>query len=244
MSTIVMRSWRRLRDLPVLRYVMLFFIPIFARPLHFSKGTDRPLYTRLKGLMTLPIFVATLWQSTALSMYQWLGKRESERIITGISQGDIWDHLHSTQGWVGLAALVATTLSIYTIAILRWGYHTAAVSICQKLDFKCMPISLLYFIVTTAAWGLWIGLLMKGIDYSLWLSNGNLSGFFNELSSKHPHKTLGLLFIVGLAMYRASINSSHGMISVYAHSRILAWVVGFLPIILLSVAVYALETLA
>lgn len=199
------------------------------------------MYTRLKGLVTLPIFVATLWQSTTLSMYQWLGKRESVRLIDGVNQGDILDHLHSTQNWVGLTALSVATLSIYAIALLRWGYHTGAISICQKLGFSCVRISFLYFIVTTAAWGLWIGLLMKGIDYSLWLSDGDLSRLFNELSAEHPYKTLGLFLVIGLATYRASINSSHGMIAIYANSKLLAWTVELLPIILLLSLAYTLE---
>ncbi|WP_148058979.1 hypothetical protein [Pseudomonas chlororaphis] len=244
MSTIVLKSWRHLRDLPVLRYVVLLFIPLFVRPLHFSKAPDRPMYTRLKGLMTLPIFVATLWQSTTLSMYQWLGKRESERLAVGVNQGDIWDHLHSTQSWIGLAALATAMFSIYAIAMLRWGYHAGAVSLCRKLGLSCTPISFLYFVVTTSAWGLWMGLLVKGIDYSLWLSNGDLSGFFNELSAKYPYRALGFFLVVGLAIYRASINSGHGMTAIYANSKLLALGVGFLPIILLLAFAYALETFA
>lgn len=243
MSTIVLRSWRHLRELPVLRYAMLVFIPLFARPLHFSKAPDRPVYTRLKGLMTLPMFVGTLWQSTTVSIYQWLGKRESEHLANGIKQSDIWNHLHSTQGWIGLAALAVAIFSIYAIAIFRWGYHAGAVSVCRKLGFSCAPISFLYFVVTTAAWGLWVGLMVKGIDYSIWFSNGDLSGYFNTLTSKHPYRALVLFLFVGLVTCRASINSSHGMAAVYANSKFLAVVVGVLPIILLLGLVYIYEML-
>jgi hypothetical protein len=191
--------------------------------------------------MTLPIFVATLWQSTTLSVYQWLGKRESERLVAGVNQGEIWDHLHSTQVWVGLAALVTAIFSIYAIAILRWGYHAGAVSTFQKMGLKCTPISLSYFVVTTAAWGLWIGLLVKGIDYSLWHSNGDLSVFFNELPAKYPYPALAFFLLIGLATYKASINSGLGMSAIYANSKLLAWVVGLLPIILLLACLYVLE---
>jgi hypothetical protein len=243
MSTIVLRSWRHLRELSVLRYAMLVFIPLFARPLHFSKAPDRPVYTRLKGLMTLPMFVGTLWQSTTVSIYQWLGKRESEHLANGLNQSDIWNHLHSTQGWIGLVALAVAIFSIYAIAALRWGYHAGAVSVCKKMGFSCAPISLLYFVVTTAAWGLWVGLMVKGIDYSIWFSNGDLSAYFNTLTSEHPYTSLGLLLLIGAATYRASINSSRGMAVVYANSKFLAFIVGILPIFLVLGFVYVYEVL-
>lgn len=238
MSTIVLRSWRRLRDQPVLRYAMLVFIPLFARPLHFSKAPDRPVYTRLKGLMTLPMFVGTLWQSTAVSIYQWLGKRESENLENGITQSDIWTHLHSTQGWVGQGALGVAISSIYAIAILRWAYHAGAVSVFRRLGLNCAPISFLYFVVTTAAWGLWVGLMVKGIDYGIWYSNGDLSSYFNTLTSEHSYQTLGVFLFIGAVTYRASINSSQGMAAVYANSKFLALVVSVLPTILLLGLVY------
>jgi len=243
MSTIVLRSWRRLRDQPVLRYAMLVFIPLFARPLHFSKAPNRPIYTRLKGLMTLPMFVGGLWESTTISMYQWLGKRESEHLGNGVTQSDIWNQLHSTQSWIGLGGLAVAIVSIYAIAILRWGYHAGAVSVCRKLGFSCAQISFLYFVVTTAAWGLWVGLMVKGIDYSIWFSNGDLSGYFSALTSEHPYRALGGLLLVGLVTYRASINSSNGMAAVYAGSKFLAFIVGILPIILLLGLIYVYEAL-
>lgn len=243
MSTIVLRSWRRLRDQPVLRYAMLVFIPLFARPLHFSKAPDRPVYTRLKGLMTLPMFAGTLWQSTAVSIYQWLGKRESEHLENGITQSDIWNHLHSTQGWVGQGALGVAIFSIYAMAILRWGYHAGAVIVFRRLGLNCAPISFLYFVVTTAAWGLWVGLMVKGIAYSIWYSNGDLSSYFNTLTSEHPYRALGLFLIIGAATYCASVNSSRGMAAVYANSKCLALVVGVLPAILFLGLAYIYEAL-
>lgn len=241
MSTIVLRSWRRLRDQPVLRYAMLVFIPLFARPLHFSKAPDRPIYTRLKGLMTLPMFAGTLWQSTAVSIYQWLGKRESEHLENGITQSDIWNHLHSTQGWVGQGALGGAIFSIYAVAVLRWGYHAGVVSVFRRLGLRCAPISFLYFVVTTAAWGLWVGLMVKGIDYSIWYSNGDLSSYLNTLTSEHPYPALGVFLVIGGAAYRASINSSEGMAAVYANSKLLALVVGIMPVSLLLGLVYIYE---
>ena len=193
--------------------------------------------------MTLPVFVGTLWQSTTVSIYQWLGKRESEHLANGINQSDIWDHLHNTQGWIGLVALAVAIFFIYAIAALRWGYHSGVVSVCKKMGFSCAPISLLYFVVTTAAWGLWVGLMVKGIDYSIWFSNGDLSGYFNALTSEHPYRALGLFLFIGAAIYRASINSSQGMAAVYENSKFLAFVVGILPIIFLLGLVYIYESL-
>ncbi|MCJ8176827.1 hypothetical protein MRS45_12035 [Pseudomonas viridiflava] len=241
MSTIVLRSWRRIRDLPVLRYAMLVFIPLFARPLHFSKSPDRPVYTRLKGLITLPMFVGALWRSSTISMYQWMGKRESEHLGSGITQSDIWNHMHSTQGWVGQGALAVAILSIYAVAVLRWGYHIGAASVCRKLGFSCAPITLLYFVVTSAAWGLWVGLIVKGIDYSIWYSNGDLSSYFNLSTSQHPYRALGLFLFIGAATYRASINSSHGMAAVYGGSKFLAFMVGILPVSLVLGLIYVYE---
>lgn len=243
MSTIILRSWRHLRELSVLRYAMLAFIPLFARPLHFSKASDRPVYTRLKGLITLPAFVGTLWQSTTVSIYQWLGKRESEHLASGMNQSDIWNHLHSTQGWIGLVALAVAIFSIYAIAALRWGYHAGAVSVFKKIGFSCAPISFLYFVVTTAAWGLWVGLMVKGIDYSIWYSNGDLSSYFNTLTSQHPYRALGIFLFIGAITYRASINSSNGMAVVYANSKFLAFMVGSFPIMLVLGSIYVYEAL-
>ncbi|WP_053129979.1 hypothetical protein [Pseudomonas sp. CMR5c] len=217
---------------------MLVFIPLFARPLHFSKAPDRPVYTRLKGLMTLPMFAGTLWQSTAVSIYQWLAKRESEYLENGITQSDIWAHLHSTQGWIGQGALGIAIFGIYAIAILRWAYHAGTVSLFRRLGLNCAPISFLYFVVTTAAWGLWVGLMVKGIDYGIWYSNGDLSSYFNTLTSEYPYQTLGVSLFIGAVTYWASINSSQGMAAVYANSKFLALVVGVLPAILLLGLVY------
>lgn len=189
------------------------------------------------------MFVGALWKSTTISMYQWLGKRESEHLANGINQSDIWNHLHSTQGWVGQGALAVAIIGIYAIAALRWGYHAGAVSVCKKMGFSCAQISFLYFVVTTAAWGLWVGLMVKGIDYSIWYSNGDLSSYFNALTSQHPYRALGLFLFIGAATYWSSINSSHGIAAVYANSKFLAFVVSSFPIMLVLGGVYVYEAL-
>jgi hypothetical protein len=114
-------------------------------------------------------------------------------------------------------------LLVYGYALLRWAYHLAASAVCQRRGIEAARIPLLYFIVTTATFGFWLGAMLYAMAWLFEHWDGRVAEIVTALPASHPSVVLLLVLPVGIAIRVASFNSSAGFLAVYGNSaRLLA----------------------
>ena len=229
------QGWRLLKDHAAVRYVLLLLAPLFSRPLDYMKRPGAPVHARLKGLWALPILVAGVWKTVMTSFYLWMHWRQGNTTVGEADNSELLKHFHVTESSVTWLMFAFVALGIYALALLRWGYHCCAVWTCRKAGFDCLMPPPLHFVVSTSAWGLWMGVLMAGINWTLWKGAGfDLGASLNDITNRNPMLILGALLAMTVALHLCTRNTNLGMLAIYAGSRWLYLAVSFVSFALLG----------
>lgn len=234
MSTLHRKIWRPLRGAKVTTYILLVLGPMFIRPLAFIRQPhqSQPVYAKLPGLWGTPLVVAGVCAAAVQSIYQWVFWREMDKPSPAKPPADLLLQLHKTESRYFWMAFILTAVLVYFLAGLRWGYHYGAIQVIRKWRPELSKPPLKYFVVTTAAWGLWLSLYIAGVVYSLWnwKAQGDIGEFFNTYVQTHKVGVLAVLFIIAAAMKFAGRNSELGMKALYGGSKWLSMLVDVIGI--------------
>jgi hypothetical protein len=131
-----------------------------------------------------------------------------------------------------------TTLLAYGYAFIRWAYHRLASEILRRRGWQVSLIPLLYFVVTTATFGFWLGVMLYAMAWLFEHWDAHMSDIVAAFPRLHPNWTLLVFLVVGLALRRASSNSTAGFREVYANSQWLAMYVQLIPVFPALMVVY------
>lgn len=209
-------------------YPLIAFAPLYMRPLGFV-GQNRPLYARLNGLWGAPLVGAGLAAKGGYELFSWLYFQSAS-----VGAGDVaaFERMKHMTSWGGWGFFILTAALIYGVALIRWGYHLGAFTICQKFNLSVVRIPLLYFVVTTATFGLWLGLSVRGLAW-VFESGGTQGKVVSNFVSNHPYVFIVSLMVIGLSSQWAYRNGRLGMKAVYANSGWLVTAVYLVSILLL-----------
>jgi len=227
------RVWRHLRQSKLTAYAVLLLGPMFLRPAAFVRHPKgpQPIYARLPGMWGTPLLAATLYAGVMQSFYEWLAWREMSRPEPAMPAADYLHHLHFIRFELGLWTLGAAFIMLYMLALLRWLYHFGSTRVLRRWRSDILDPPFKYFVVTTAAWGLWFGLAAKGMALGLWQSgDGDLQGYLALRMEQHATAFLVCLLAVGAFMHLASHNRQAGMKALYGGSRKLLLLVEAVPV--------------
>jgi len=198
-------------------YPLIAFAPMYMRPLGFV-GENRPLYARLKGLWGAPLVGAGLAAKGGQELFSWLYFQHATVDIGDIAAFERMKHATTMGAW---GFFVMTAVIIYGIALIRWVYHLGAFTICRRFDLAVIKIPLLYFVVTTATFGLWLGISVRALAW-MYESAGAQGHTASRFVSDHPYVSVAAVLAVGMSTQWAFRNGQLGMKAVYANS---SWLV-------------------
>lgn len=228
----LIRAWRHLRQAKLTAYALLLFGPMFLRPtafVRYPKGSQ-PIYARLPGMWGTPLLAATLYADAMQSFYEWLAWREMLRPESVMPAADYLYHLHFMRSDIGWWTLGVAFIVFYVLALLRWLYHFGSTRVLRRWRSDILDPPFKYFVVTTAAWGLWFGLAAMGMTLGLWQSgDGDLQCYFEPRIEPHAGVFLVCLLAVSAFMHLAAHNSQVGMKALYGGSRKLLLLVEAVP---------------
>lgn len=238
MPPLLRQGWRLIRGNKTTIYILLMLGPMFIRPLAFVRQPNQPqsAYAKLPGLWSTPLLVAGMYAAAAQSVYQWVFWREMSKPVPAKPAADLLMQLHKTEGRYFWAAFALAAVLIYGLACLRWGYHYCAIHVMRRWRPELSKPPLKYFVVTTAAWGLWLSLYSAVVVYGLWQWNaqGDLGDFLSAYIQTHQVSVLVVLLIIGAAMKLAGRNSELGLRILYDGSR---WLCVLVDVFAMSVMV-------
>jgi hypothetical protein len=216
-------------------YPLIAFAPLYMRPLGFV-GPNKPMYARLKGLWGAPMFGAGLAAKGGYELFSWLYFQKASVGVGNVTAFERMKHITSYGGW-GFFTIMAAL--IYGIALIRWGYHFVALTICRKFGLSVIQIPLLFFVVTTSTFGFWLGLMIRGMPW-LYESNDAQGKVVTNLVSNHPHASFALVLAIGLSSLWAGENTRLGMAAAYANSGKVLMAVYLTPIPLVFLVHFAM----
>lgn len=247
MALSLRKVWRLLRGAKVTTYILLMLGPMFIRPLAFVRQPHQtqPAYAKLPGLKTAPLLVAGICATTVQSVYQWVFWLEMSKPAPAESPGDLLLQLHNTEGLYFWGAFALTAVLVYALAYLRWVYHCGVIHVISKWRPELSKPPPLYFVVTTAAWGLWLSLYSAVAVYGLWQwkAQGDMAERLSAYFQTHQVSALVVLLIIGAAMKLAGRNSERGMKAVYGGSSWLYVLVSMFPIGVMALLAFLLGRL-
>lgn len=222
MPPLLRQAWRLLRGAKVTTYALLMLGPMFVRPLDFVRQPNQiqPAYAKLPGLKSAPLLVSGVCAASAQSVYQWVFWLEMSNPAPAAPSADLLLRLHNTESLYFWGAFALTTMLVYVLAFLRWGYHCGFIHVLRKWRPELRRPPLLYFVVTTAAWGLWLSLYSAIIVRGLWQwkAQGDIGELVSAFVQSHQVSALVVLLIIGAAMKLAGRNSERGMKAIYGGS--------------------------
>lgn len=215
-------------------YPFLAFAPLYMRPLGFV-GPNKPMYARLKGLWGAPLVGAGFAWKGGYKLFLWMYFQQASVVAKDTGAFMRMEHVTLTAAWTffGLTALL-----IYGFAFLRWSYHLAASTVCCRWGIQASRIPLLYFVVTTATFGFWLGASVCAMAWLFEHWNKPVAEVVAALPVSHPSAILLAVLALGGAMRWASLNSSAGFRQVYGGSARLASFVQLTPACLTLLVLY------
>lgn len=234
MPPLLRQAWRLLRGAKITTYILLMLGPMFVRPFAFVRQPhqSQPAYAKLPGLKSAPLLVAGICATTVQSVYQWVFWLEMSKPGPRESPADLLLQLHNTERLYFWGSFALTAMLVYALAYLRWGYHCGVIHVIRKWRPELSKPPPLYFVVTTAAWGLWLSLYSTVVVYGLWQwkAQGDISELINAYVQTHQVGALVALVIIGVAMKLAGRNSEQGMKAIYGGSGWLYVLISMFPI--------------
>jgi hypothetical protein len=239
MATFAHRLYEFLRNARLTTYTVLLLAPMFVQPMAFAPQPreSQPPYGRTPGLWWAPVFVGTVYGSTAQSFWEWTVWRSVGQASQPGSAADLLYYVHHTRSFYYWAVLAATPVLVYAIASLRWLYHYA---VARQLRHRCPQVArppLKYFVVTTGSWMLWLGLYGFLNVEGLWQSKGALGDYLDKTARQHQIVALATLGVVVLLFWLTRYNTRVGLKAIYV--GVAPWrvmLIELLPLGLLAVA--------
>jgi len=242
MSAPVRRAWRFLRSAKLTAYILLILGPAFIRPLAFAKRSDQPqpAYAKLPGLWGTPLLVATVVAAAIESLYKWIFWREISRVDPRETPGELFLQLHQTERTYYWAAFILTAVAVYALSLIRWGYHLSAIRIIKKWRPALIDPPPIYFVVTTAAWGLWLAVYLYAVTYGLWYwtGPGDFSDYLSEYVRTHQEHLIVGFLCIGAGVKIANRNSQMGMKALYDGSHWLSLLVDLVAVLAMTLLAY------
>lgn len=234
MPPLLRRAWRVLRGAKATAYILLMLGPMFIKPLAFVRvpHQPQPMYAKLPGLWGTPLLVAGVAAATVRSVYQWVFWHEMNKSVPAQPPADLLLMLHNTEGRYFWFAFLFIALLVYVLAGLRWSYHLGVISFIRRWRPNLGNPPLKYFVVTTAAWGLWLSLYSALVVYGLWQwkAQGDLATLVNQYFEQHQVGVIVALLGIGVAMRLAGRNGELGMKALYGGSKWLSMAVSLVAI--------------
>lgn len=239
MNPLLRPAWRHLRNAKPTVYLLLMLGPMFIRPLAFVKHPDhsQPAYAKLPGLWGTPILVATLCASIVQSAYEWIFWKELSKAGVAVSASDLFLKMHSDRWQYYWGGFFLAVIIVYAIASLRWLYHLGATSGLRRWWPEVIKPPFKYFVVTTAAWGLWVSISIFAVISGVWKSRGEFDVFFNAFVAEYEMVVLFVFLTIGVMFRVASKNSHLGLKAVYGGKKRLMYPVILVPLVILGLAI-------
>ncbi|WP_415765681.1 hypothetical protein [Pseudomonas sp. ZB1P45] len=241
MNSFLRPAWRHLRNAKPTTYLLLLLGPIFIRPLAFVRHPDQsqPAYAKLPGLWVTPFSVATLCASIVQSAYEWIFWKEISKAELAVPAADLFLKMHSDRWKFYWGGFFFAVMIVYVMAFLRWVYHLGTTSVLRRWWPEVIKPPFKYFVVTTAAWGLWISVSIYSVISGVWQSHGEFNVFINAFVAEYKMAVVVVFLAIGVMFRVASKNSHLGLKAVYGGKKRLMYPIMLIPIIALGLAVKA-----
>lgn len=234
MSLSVLRfAWSRIRGHQVSKYALLLIAPVVVKPLDFT-AARRPIHLRLKGLWGLPLVVAGVWAAIAGFSLEWA---YGNSVGPGVSVAEalkIGGRLKN-MAWVLVTA--STAILLYSISILRWGFHCAAIRLLRRwFPTISMPHSL-FFVVNTSGWGMWFAIYGYGLLQAVkwWVSAGQPAYVPNASNLTEPFLHIAIVCALSGLLHLTTRNNTEGIRALYGGHRGLSFLVKLIGILMMFI---------
>lgn len=226
-------AWSKIRDHQVSKYALLLISPIVVKPLDFTP-TRRPVHLRLKGLWGLPLVVAGVWAALAGISLEWAYGNSAG---PGTSVPEALKILGRLKNMTWLLVTASTVILLYSISILRWGFHCAAIRLLRRWFPTISMPHCLFFIVNTSGWGMWLAIYGFGLFQAIkwWVSAGKPTSAPDASNLTEPLLHLAVLCALGGLLHLTTRNSNEGLRALYGGHRGLSFLVNLVGIILMFI---------
>lgn len=232
MSSSVLRFvWSKIRGHQVSKYALLLIAPVFVKPLDFTP-TRRPIHLRLKELWGLPLVVAGVWASLASFSLEWAYGNSVGPEVPVAEALEIVGRLKNMT-WVLVAA--STAILLYSISVLRWGYHCVAIQLLSKRFSNLSKPDCLFFVVNTSGWGMWLAIYGYGLFQAIkwWVNAGQPSYLPDANNLTEPLMHVAIVCALGGLLQLTNRNNAEGMRALYGGHRGLSFLVKLVGILLM-----------
>lgn len=224
-------AWSKVRDHKASKYALLLITPVVVKPLDFS-STNRPIHLRLQGLWGLPLVVAGVWAALAGLILEWAYGNSAG---SGVSIAEAFTILGRLKNMTWVVVTASTAILLYSISILRWGFHCAAIQLLRRWFPAISMPSCLFFVVNTSGWGMWLAIYGHGLFQAVkwWISAGRPTYVPDANNLTEPLLHLAVLFALGGLLHLTTRNSTEGLRALYGGHRGLSFLVKLVGIILM-----------
>lgn len=232
MSLSVLRfAWSKIRDHQVSKYALLLIAPVVVKPLDFTP-TRRPIHLRLKGLWGLPVVVAGVWAAIAGFSLEWA---YGSSVGPGVSVAEALKIVGRLKNMAWVLVTASTAILLYSISVLRWGFHCAAIQLLRRWFPTISMPHCLYFVVNTSGWGLWLAIYIYGLFQAIkwWVSAGKPTYAPDASNLTEPLLHLTVLCALGGLLHLTTRNSNEGLRALYGGHKGLSFLVTVVGIILM-----------
>lgn len=221
-------------------YPLLAVAPLYVQPSHFIRRHNRPMYARSRWLWTSPCIGAGLVASG-------MQKLTGQLLFQKMAQSGVLSHLgysrfESLMTYSGWASFGFVVVMLYGVAALRWTYHRCATAVCRGCGLLVTGVPLLYFVFTTAVFGLWLGIATwvmarvtttpEQAHYLEWLATA---------INAHPYLTVCIMLALTGAHLVSLQTRRQGMKEVYGNSGLALFGVDIISFALLLLALEVLR---
>ncbi|VVE14582.1 hypothetical protein PPN31114_02830 [Pandoraea pneumonica] len=229
----------------VMLYIMLTFAPWYVLPRHFITPEGRPAFTRHPGLFTSPLTAAAVAKFGAASLFSWIAFNQIKKLPpAGPDAYDMYNHFVS-YGAYSFFFLIA--FGIYVWAAFEWGFHRVAFHACQRMDLVAHKIPFQYFVLTSAASGLWLALFIHAVAWVMRHSGGNFVAYVHALQAQAMEvQSIAFWAFLGSAylLQYANRRRAKGISEVYGNSKLIPFLIVATKIALFIMVTFAISYLS
>ncbi|WP_233236529.1 hypothetical protein [Bordetella sp. LUAb4] len=244
MGIFIGRVWKRLRGASFVKYGTLLLAPFVIRPEAFLPGrvADRPIYARIPGLMASPLAAAAVFGAAVRSFDDWLLLRELSTPTTSIAPLELVKLVHQREFLMHWGGFILFALALYISALVRWSYHSGWVGLLKQTGLALVRPPLKYFIVSTAASGLWFGLFTMATVVLLKQNSEFVAELLNRYQYGFQLGIVGTLLLAAVALHVADKNRQTAIRSIYAGVPALyRFGIGLIPVVFFGIVAYILQ---
>lgn len=218
-------------------YPLLATALLYIRPTHFIHRHNRPMYARSPFLWTSPWIGAGVAKGGIRKLASQLlfQKMAQSGVLSYVAYARL-DNFVSYCGWASFGFI---GVMLYGLAVLSWTYHRCATAVCRECGLRVTGVPLLYFVVTTAAFGFWLGIATRAIAWISATPKVDLFDYKESLATTinaHPYLTACLMLTLTGAHLVSLQTRRQGMKEAYGNSGLALFAVDVTFFVLLLLA--------